>query len=97
MRLSSKEINIIRNVILEFDPKSEILLYGSRLHDDLKGGDIDLLVLSDNLKFSDKISILTNLKLKLGDQKIDLTITKKEKVKEDPFISNIIKSAQTLK
>ncbi len=79
MRLSKKEINIIKKA-LENQFGSEYLLYlfGSRVDNNKKGGDIDLL-LELKQKFSDtynrKIKVLTEIKLKIGEQKIDLIIT----------------------
>ncbi|HVO75739.1 MAG TPA: nucleotidyltransferase domain-containing protein [Ignavibacteriaceae bacterium] len=74
MRLKKEEIKIIKTIINEFDPKGEIRLFGSRIDDKKTGGDIDLLLISDIIKFPDKLSILVKLKEKLGDQKIDILI-----------------------
>ena len=74
MRLNDKEIKIIKSVVGEFDPNGEVKLYGSRINDAQKGGDIDLLIISNKITFSDKLSILIKLKEKIGDQKIDILI-----------------------
>jgi uncharacterized protein len=74
MRLSNEEIKVIKSVIEEFDPKAEVKLYGSRVDDAKKGGDIDLLIISNKITFSEKLSILIKLKENIGDQKIDLLI-----------------------
>ena len=57
------------------DPKAAIYLFGSRVDDSKKGGDIDLLVLSGLLGFSDKRRIKVRLYELMGEQKIDLIIT----------------------
>jgi predicted nucleotidyltransferase len=72
MRLSKSEQNIIKNTILGFDKDSRIVLFGSRTDDNKKGGDIDLLILSQKLTFDDKLKILNKLYVELGEQKIDL-------------------------
>ena len=74
MRLNEKEISVIKSVVKEFDSKAEVKLFGSRVDDAKKGGDIDLLIISDKITFSEKLSILIKLKENIGDQKIDILI-----------------------
>jgi predicted nucleotidyltransferase len=89
MRLSSYEIEAIRKVIAEVDPSAKVFLYGSRTRDDLKGGDIDLAIVSETFTFSKKIDFLVNLKELIGDQRIDVTIFHPEKSVQDPFYLSI--------
>ena len=51
-----------------------MFLFGSRLDDKKKGGDIDLLIRTENEKKGvlARIRMLSRLKLDLGDQKIDI-------------------------
>ena len=93
MRLSEQELATILNEIKVFDPSAEVWLYGSRVHNHLKGGDIDLLVFSHKIGFSDKISILVQIKMALGDQKIDLHVNKPEAKDFDPLVLSILKTA----
>jgi uncharacterized protein len=79
MRLSTTEIQEIRDVVRLYDPDARIRLFGSRVNDQLRGGDIDLLILSGKLTYQDKLKIRYQLKDKLGNQKIDLIITPKPK------------------
>ena len=76
MRLDSKEINAIVDAIREVS-KGPIYLFGSRVDDDKRGGDIDLFIDDDKLQISDVINILVRIKEKIGEQKIDLLIPKK--------------------
>ncbi len=89
MRLTSHELSEIRRVILGCDPKAHIYLFGSRTEKNRSGGDIDLLVESKVIDFSSKISILADLKVALGDQKIDIVISTSLKKDPDPFVRSI--------
>ncbi len=93
MRLTEKEKTTLRSTVENFDPEAKVYLYGSRTNDALKGGDIDLLVLSETLTFSDKISILVEIKQILGEQKIDLLIANQEKQASNPFVIDVMKGA----
>ena len=78
MRLTQKEIETIKEVFLEVFENGKIYLFGSRLDDSKRGGDIDLFIKADHQdKLLDKkISFLSLLKQKIGDQKIDVVISK---------------------
>ena len=73
MRLSNSEISTIKQTILQQDNNVDLYLFGSRTNDNLKGGDIDILIIGETkppLSVIRKIKIA--LKEKLGDQKIDV-------------------------
>ena len=89
MRLSPNEISAIKKTILGIDAAAVIYLFGSRVQDDLKGGDIDLVVLSTKLSFTNKLDILAEIKSLIGDQKIDLRIVEPEALQSDPFLLSI--------
>lgn len=74
MRLSDSERKSIRDVILKYDPKALIYLFGSRVHDEKRGGDIDILILSSQITEEHRRSIKLQLYDALGEQKIDLLI-----------------------
>lgn len=77
MRLTEEEKNIIKNTIGEFDPEAQVRLFGSRTKDSARGGDIDLLIISKTLTYKDKLLIRATLKERLGNQKIDIIISRK--------------------
>jgi len=59
----------------------ELILFGSRVDDSKRGGDIDLYIdleerLPYSVVFSKKIDFLVALKEKIGEQKIDVVISK---------------------
>ena len=74
MRLTEVEKTVITEEVLRRDPLAQIYLYGSRVDDQLRGGDIDLLVISAVIGLAQKIDILVSMKLRMGDQRIDLLI-----------------------
>lgn len=83
MRLKDNQIEAIKTSILTADPQAEIYLFGSRVDPQKKGGDIDLLVISQILEFTDKMKILSSICKQIGDQKIDLVFAKNT---DDPFV-----------
>lgn len=89
VRLTEGGRRAIIDTVKSYDPNASVLLYGSRVDTNLKGGDIDLLILSDGLGFSEKLSILSDIKLLIGEQKIDLTILTEVRLKQHPFFSKI--------
>ena len=79
MRLSTEQIAQIRQSAAEsFGPEARVWLFGSRVDDRKRGGDIDLLVqtraLSADAALRRKIRMLGLLESRLGQRKIDLVI-----------------------
>lgn len=75
MRLSRFEIDTINALAQKhFRNGTSVFLFGSRVDDNKKGGDIDLLIKNneDALTIRKKISFLAELKSMIGDQKIDV-------------------------
>ena len=72
MRLKKSEIRVIKSAVKEFDNKAEIILFGSRADDTAKGGDIDLLIISDKIKNREKRKIRLLIFDQLEEQKIDI-------------------------
>jgi predicted nucleotidyltransferase len=74
VRLSNKYIEVIKKYFNEFFKDGEIYLFGSRVDDNKKGGDIDLYIVLDEHKnlFEKKIKFLSRVKKELGEQKIDI-------------------------
>ena len=79
MRLSLFEVNSIiqlKNKIFGFD--SEVYLFGSRINNRAKGGDIDLYIKTNNKTnlLDKKIKFIVNLEQTIGEQKIDVVFFK---------------------
>jgi len=77
MRLTAQEIKSIKDAFFEVFDDGRIYLFGSRVDDGLRGGDIDLY-LCPKRKFSDvmekKRDFLIKLDQSIGEQKIDVII-----------------------
>ena len=74
MRLSDHDIAHIKQAILACDSRAQVYVFGSRVDDDLKGGDIDVLIESDKITRSDIVDINLKLMDALGEQKIDVLL-----------------------
>jgi len=74
MRLANEEQSAISETIRQADNEAQIYLFGSRVDDAAKGGDIDLLVLSKSINLMKKLDILAQLHRKLGERKIDIAV-----------------------
>ncbi len=97
MRLSPEEKRGIIEAVYSIDPQCRIYLFGSRANPNLSGGDIDLLLISEKIDFSLKISILVEIKKLIGEQKIDLLVKTQKSAAEDPFVRSIKDTAIELK
>jgi len=78
MRLSQYEQKMIKESFHEVFHEGSITLFGSRVDDTIKGGDIDLYIQTPllNATLDKKIAFLVTLKEKIGDQKIDVILSK---------------------
>jgi predicted nucleotidyltransferase len=83
MRLKEFEQAAILSTVKCLDNNACVYLFGSRVDDTKKGGDIDLLVMSDSLTRDDKRTIRIKLNEVLGEQKIDIVLAVDD---SDPFV-----------
>ena len=78
MRISQETQQVIKNTVKEiFGDNVVVSLFGSRIDDALKGGDIDLLVQSNALindRQQKKLQMVARLQIRLGDQPIDVVV-----------------------
>ena len=89
MRISEIEKTTIVNAILEKDKNAQIFLFGSRTDDFKKGGDIDILVQSDEIGLLEIVKIKSNIFKNIPEQKIDLLVSKSNETNHFvDFISN---------
>ena len=76
MRLTTVEVNAIKQSALAvFGPGVKVFLFGSRVDDEKKGGDIDLYIKTQvGNDLAHKIEFLLALEQKIGEQKIDVIL-----------------------
>jgi len=82
MRLGANDARTVGEEIRRLDPAAEIYLYGSRASDSAKGGDIDLLVVSDKLGFRDVLRLRTRILDRIGWQQLDLIVRRRNEMDE---------------
>lgn len=87
MRISEFEIESIKNLAhRHFGKDVQVFLFGSRVQNQKRGGDIDLFISNSNgekLKIRAKINFITDLVLQIGEQKIDVIL-------DNPAIKNSV-------
>jgi len=83
MRLKAHEILAVKEAVSRLDPEARVCLFGSRVRDDRKGGDIDILIFSQHLTYDHKILLRKLLEKSLGERKIDILLARDT---QEPFV-----------
>lgn len=91
MRLTSDQVLTIKDTVTRvLGVPCQIWLFGSRVYDTLRGGDIDLLIETE-VELPNRADMICRLYgaliYALGDRKIDILL-KDAKTKETPVFSN---------
>jgi predicted nucleotidyltransferase len=81
MRLSPHIVTEIKTCFHHVFGEGQIILFGSRVDNSLKGGDIDLYLLPEERTdlLHKKLRFLVMLKKHIGDRKIDVLIVSENK------------------
>lgn len=99
MRLSTQQIQVIKQTTREiFGSQAKVSLFGSRLNDQLRGGDIDLLVTLPTPCHSateKALRLTARLQLRLGDQPFDVLVVDPQS-QRNPVHEHAIASGQSL-
>lgn len=76
MRLTSEQIQQIKALTSRiYGPASHAYLFGSRVDDNAKGGDIDIYIeTQNNNPLIDKLKFMSQLQMSIGHQKIDVLV-----------------------
>ncbi|MDO8454589.1 MAG: nucleotidyltransferase domain-containing protein, partial [Sulfurimonas sp.] len=90
MRLTEFEKNSIIKHFTSFFPHAKIYLFGSRVDDTKKGGDIDLYIetKSDEYSYAKLLEFNAAVQQEIGEQKIDIVVNKIDKNVEKPIYVN---------
>jgi predicted nucleotidyltransferase len=83
MRLTPKQIASVRRAVAEiFGDDGEVWLFGSRVDDAERGGDIDLYIESDGTPaeiLDRELRLYARLQAELGEQKMDLVVRSRDR------------------
>ena len=93
MRLTQQEQKVIRDSIHKADPDARVLLFGSRVDDQARGGDIDILCLSSEINRQQRRLIRRQLSDRLAGQKVDLIVAAD---RSRPFVRLVMADAVPL-
>lgn len=74
MRLKKEEIAVFKKSLSSLTSEYKLYLFGSRVDDTKKGGDIDLLVVSKTLTKRDLRKVRCDFYKHFGEQKIDIVL-----------------------
>lgn len=78
MRLTETQQTIIRTACEQHFPDGQCWLFGSRVDDNKRGGDIDLYIETSEIDVTNvvnaKLAFLVTLTRQLGEQKIDVVV-----------------------
>lgn len=95
MRLSRFQITTINKLAKKyFGQGTSVSLFGSRIDDKKKGGDIDLFIKNKNetaLTLEAKIHFLAELKTRIGDRKIDVVFDNSSTREKVNFYRSVIR------
>ncbi|MDQ6962517.1 MAG: nucleotidyltransferase domain-containing protein [Mariprofundaceae bacterium] len=85
MRLTDSQQQHIREAVIGiFGTTADVYLFGSRVNDQNRGGDIDLYLEIDPVEgwFMRRIALAVELEKRLGEQKIDLVLYRRDQEKK---------------
>ncbi|MEO5327907.1 MAG: nucleotidyltransferase domain-containing protein [Magnetococcus sp. THC-1_WYH] len=102
MRLTTQDLQAIEEAARDFfAPGSTVRLFGSRLDDQRRGGDIDLLIepptaMMPHDQVAQRNGFLARLYRRLGEQKIDVLIVSAGEPDERPIIQTARRMGQVI-
>lgn len=94
MRLYKEQVKVLKNRLATLSLDAKLYLFGSRIDDTARGGDIDLLVVSDKLTKKDLRLLRVDFFKHFGEQKLDIILDNGEF--KNPFTRHIFQKAVLL-
>lgn len=91
MRIEQKQIEVLKNKLQTFSADAKLYLFGSRVDDNARGGDIDLLIVSDELTKKDLRVLRVEFFKHFGEQKLDILLDNGDL--KNPFVKHIFQKA----
>lgn len=74
MRITQQQAKAIVQHVHAIDTNAAVYLYGSRVNDAMKGGDVDIAIVSDKIAMSNKVALQVNLYDVLEGLKLDILV-----------------------
>ena len=94
MRLKQEEIDTLKQKLYTLSCDAKLYLFGSRVDDTKRGGDIDLLIVSNELTKKDLRTLRIDFFNFFGEQKIDIVLD--DGTFTNPFTKLILQKAVLL-
>ena len=94
MRLYKEQVEVLKNKLATLSLDAKLYLFGSRVDDNARGGDIDLLVVSDKLTKKDLRFLRVDFFKHFGEQKLDIVLD--DGKFKNPFTRHIFQKAVLL-
>ena len=91
MRLTQEQRACLKTTCKALADDAKIYLFGSRVDDRKRGGDIDLLIISKTLTKKDLRRLRVEFCKRFGEQKIDIVLDDGQM--RDPFVRLIFRQA----
>jgi len=91
MRLKKEEVMVLKETLKKLSHDAKIYLFGSRVDDDKRGGDIDLLIISKDFTKKHLQKLRIEFFKNFGEQKLDIIVDDGQM--KDPFVAMIYKKA----
>jgi len=91
VRLKKEEVKVLKDKLKSLSSDAKLYLFGSRVDDTQRGGDIDLLVVSDKITKRDLRNLRVQFFKYFGEQKIDIVLD--DGKFRNPFVAHILQKA----
>jgi len=91
MRLKKEEVRVLKETLKNLSSSAKIYLFGSRVDDNKRGGDIDLLIISKDFTKKHLRKLRIEFFKNFGEQKLDIIVDDGQM--RDPFVAMIYKKA----